>query len=353
MEEKKELSISENKEVKSELSKNIIHIGFNQDNSCFVCVYENGFKVFTLSPLKETFSHKFDGTIQHVEMLFKTNMYAIIGGGENPLESPNKLILWDVITKKKTTELSYRHPVIGVKWKRDKLIVSLPDMVYIYHLTSLRLFTQLEISNIYETSHDNLIVLHPESDKNILITPSTIIGCITVYPFDDKNNTPYHIPAHQSEISYIVMNQDATLVATSSIKGTLIRVFDLKNSKLVHEFRRGIDMARINNICFDPTSKYLIVSSNKGTIHIYSLETTQTNTKSFFSPISGVLPQYFSSEWSYKQVKLPKLNDVEFKICVDNEVIYIVTYLGGIYTINLKDLNQDTIPINENSFIEK
>jgi WD40 repeat protein len=337
-----------------------IYIGLNQDQSCIISVFENGFKIYNLSnssvstdgnnSIKEIFAHKFEGTIKHVEMLYKTNIYAIIGGGEKPIYSPNKLIIWDILTKKPPAELTYRKPVIGVKWKRDKLLVILSDIIYVYNLTNLKLICQVEIPVVEEENYKNTILLTPHPDKNLVILPSTIIGCVNICNINDSNFTPCHIPAHQSELSYITHNQDCNLIATSSIKGTIIRVFDIINNKLIHEFRRGIDTAKINNMSFDPQSKYLVVSSNKGTIHIYSLENANENTVSLFSSISGILPQYFSSKWSYKQIKIPKLSEIEFKIVVTNDIITILTYLGNVYTINIKDLYQDTVPITEDIY---
>ena len=42
---------------------------------------------------------------------------------------------------------------------------------------------------------------------------------------------------------------------------------------LLQELRRGIENAEIYYICFHETSKFLAVSSDRGTIHIFSLHT--------------------------------------------------------------------------------
>jgi WD40 repeat protein len=131
------------------------------------------------------------------------------------------------------------------------------------------------------------------------------------------------INAHESGISFLALNNEGTLLATASDKGTLIRIFKTDNGKFLQELRRGKDKAEIYSICFDPSSNFIACSSDKGTIHIWSLATTHkklkengedsnsTNTsntvevpknqKSVFSKVFG---GYFDSEWSFAQFRL-------------------------------------------------
>lgn len=59
------------------------------------------------------------------------------------------------------------------------------------------------------------------------------------------STAPVWIAAHKNELGCLALNQQGTRIATASIKGTLIRVWDTISKNLVLELRRGTDPATI------------------------------------------------------------------------------------------------------------
>jgi WD40 repeat protein len=57
------------------------------------------------------------------------------------------------------------------------------------------------------------------------------------------------------------------------IKGTLIRIYKVDEGTFLQEVRRGTEKAEIYSIAFDPLSKFIACSSDRGTVHIFSLAT--------------------------------------------------------------------------------
>jgi WD repeat-containing protein 45 len=70
-------------------------VSFNQDQSCFAVGTHEGFNVYNTFPYRSQFNRDFGGGIGIVEMLFRSNIFALVGGGDRPKFATNKVILWD------------------------------------------------------------------------------------------------------------------------------------------------------------------------------------------------------------------------------------------------------------------
>lgn len=79
------------------------------------------------------------------------------------------------------------------------------------------------------------------------------------------------IAAHTTALTTIALPVSGRLVATTSVQGTLVRVWDAVSGKLVREFRRGTDKANIYGVAFRPDEQELCVWSDKGTVHVFNL----------------------------------------------------------------------------------
>lgn len=79
------------------------------------------------------------------------------------------------------------------------------------------------------------------------------------------------VEAHRSPLACITLNNDGTLLATASDKGTIIRVFSVPDGQKLYQFRRGSMPSRIYSMSFNTMSTLLCVSSSTETIHLFKL----------------------------------------------------------------------------------
>lgn len=251
---------SENKQTGKMLVAN-----FNQDGSCFAVGTETGFKIFNSSPFRDNFERNLDGGIGIVEMLDRCNILALVGGGKQPKFTTNKVIIWDDHQSKVVSELRFTSYVRNVKLKKDKLIVVCDHKIYVFNLLN---FQNIDTIDTSENSK-GLIAVSTDPLTTVIAHPDNKQGNVRVKFFEREFSQI--ICAHESYIAAIALNIDGTLLATASDKGTLIRIFNSQTGDMLQEVRRGSERATIYSISFNPLSQLIACSSDRGTIHIFSL----------------------------------------------------------------------------------
>jgi len=55
-----------------------------------------------------------------VELLYRTNIIALVGGGDKPKWEPNKVMLWDDSLMRVIGELNFKTKVKAVRLRKDK-----------------------------------------------------------------------------------------------------------------------------------------------------------------------------------------------------------------------------------------
>lgn len=267
-----------------------MHVSFNQDASCVVTGTEHGFRVYNCAPFGKFYtSEETSGGYGLARMLFATSLVALVGNGE--LNSPRRLAV--VNTRKSgpqsvICELTFPTAVRNLLLNRQRLVVVLDAQIYIYNIANMKLLYTLDtvanrggVASITpRVAEGNNWLVYPAGPqtKHHLSPPKTA-GDIPKAPqgdvvvFDMDTLAPVTVvKAHRSPVALLALNEDGTLLATTSDKGTIIRVFAIPSGTLLYELRRGSYQSTVYSIAFSLGSKLLCVSSATQTVHIYRLD---------------------------------------------------------------------------------
>lgn len=339
-------------------SSELLYANFNQDQTCLACGTVNGFAVFSTVPFKETFRRIFSsGGIGIVEMLYRCNLLALVGGGRNPRYPPNKVMIWDDNQNKCVGELMFKNQVHAVRLRRDYIVVALENKVYYYRFKDLKLLVQIPTYS----NRKGLISMCAEMNTNVLAIPGTARGSVRVELFDINKNVT--IQCHSSDLAQLVLSRDGKTLATASDKGTLIRLWDTHSGGALRELRRGSDRAEIYCLAFSPSGSYVACTSDKGTVHIFSLkgsgadgqvQMSSTPTKQGQgqdtsdagkqnASMKGIgllqkvipekaMPSYLHSEWSFAQLRGLEGKEKSYCAFDDRETHISVITADGTYT---------------------
>lgn len=208
----------------------LVSVSWNQDYGCFAAGTSHGFRIFNCEPFKETFRRELkNGGFKIVEMLFRSNILALVGGGPNSQYPSNKVLIWDDHQSRCISEFSFRSEIRAVKLRRDRIVVVLEHKIYVYNFLDLRLLHQIETL----ANPRGLCCLSHHMNTSVLACPGIRRGEVRVEHFG--LNMVQIIKAHDSNIACMTMTLDGLLLATASIKGTLIRIFNTMDGTLLQE----------------------------------------------------------------------------------------------------------------------
>lgn len=162
-------------------------------------------------------------------MLYRSNLFCLVGGGPNPIYPVNKVMVWDDHAFQCIGELSFRSEVKNVKIRRDMIVVVLNQKIYIYNFLDLKLLLQIET----DLNPNGLCEISQNSSPMVLVSLGLKEGQIRVEDFGSKKSK--FVMAHDSRVVCMSLTQDGRLLATASTKGTLIRIFNTLDGTRLQE----------------------------------------------------------------------------------------------------------------------
>ncbi|KAF2143729.1 uncharacterized protein K452DRAFT_224868 [Aplosporella prunicola CBS 121167] len=255
-------------------------VTFNQDYSALGVATKKGIRLYDTEPFSKYFEGE-EGDVSIMEMLFSTSLVALI-------QSPRLLRIRNTKRHSTICELTFPTRVLAVRLNRKRLVVVLEDQIYLYDISNMKMLYTIETS----PNPHGIVALSPSSERNHLVYPlpkkdapnfsaaphapptgphvAPRTGELLIFDAT-KMEAVNVIEAHQGPLSCIALNNEGTLLATASEKGTIIRVFSVPDAQKLFQFRRGSIPAKILSMAFNSTSTLLCVSSATDTVHIFRL----------------------------------------------------------------------------------
>ena len=206
-------------------------------------------------------------------MLKKSNILALVGGGQLPKFSQNKITIWDDHQGVIMSQVRFNSNIIKVKIREDTIIAILIDKICLLDINTLE---NIDIFETFNNPHGIFSMSYKLSEFVISFPYAKQKGKVQLEKYNisksiHKNIESKTISAHESNIAYITMNNEGTLLITASDKGTLIRLFNISTEEMITELRRGKKNVKINCLAIDINTEFVGCTSDVGTVHIFDI----------------------------------------------------------------------------------
>ena len=326
------------------LKSDILCTQFNQDGSCFIIITSNGFRIYNTEPYKKSFEKIIPEGVHLFEMLYRTNIMAIVKN-----DNKTKVYIIDVNQPKPLIELNIKQNIISMKLRRDKVAIICIDKIFLYSMSSFEILDTLETGE----NSKGAFGMNQSMENTLIAFPDKKEGNIILKNYGKDSDIL--IEAHEKKVENIVITNDGEFLASATQNGSVIRIFNTDNGELLQELRKGIDKSEIKCISFSYNSRLMASSTNKGVVHVFSLDTAigkiekkreedigrQTerprkgvkNRRSIFNGIPVLFGKdFFNGEFSFAQIKFKGSDSV----CVfGGEFLYIVGTNGKYYKVKV------------------
>lgn len=260
----------------------------------------------------------------------------------------------DCATNKTIFKISMVGKVIDIKFDDNRMFIVLRDQIHVFSMDSppqqlYHFSTRTNPLGICAVTKHQVafpqrsptpgylqIVDTSQQQSNVAIHTSRSGMTSRVQTGAGKSKSTRSLKVASHEVAIATFNSSATQLATASTHGTLVRVYSVASLDMVHEFRRGSEPATISNLEFNPTSTLLVVSSDKGTFHVFNLAEPSRNQRGMLATAAGALASVPGSMYSYKKFTMPERGP--FRCCfLEENILLVLSFSGTAYTSKLMD----------------
>ncbi|EDV54450.1 WD repeat domain phosphoinositide-interacting protein 2 [Drosophila erecta] len=245
-------------------------MNFNQDFTSLSVLSPTGLRLFSITSqdkVEEIFAKDNTEQIRIVERLFNSSLVVLVTA-----QKPNCLKMLHFKKKQDICNCFYPSEILCVRMNRQRLIVCLAESIHIHDIRDMKILHSIE--NI-APNEQGLCALSLNSHLAFPVCQTS--GELRIFNAS-KLRTGMTIRAHDTSLSALAFSPSGALLATASERGTVIRVFCVKNGQRVQEFRRGVSCVRIASLVFSASGDFLCASSNTETIHVFKIDARAVET---------------------------------------------------------------------------
>lgn len=217
-------------------------------------------------------------------LMYLSSLVGLVPSGDRPGTSPRKLLLYNCTNAEILSELIFPATIRHCLMNKRHIVVGMNSEVHVYNMRTLTLLGQLVIAKhspiALSIDHPTLLAIASANKEGGWIA---LFSCAPTAATDIEITEAISIlcefKAHKSSVSCIQISKSGKYVASSSSTGTIIRVYDVSSSKavLVCSHRRGVSVADVSFMSFCPLDRFLAVVSSSGTIHVFQLLLSRSN----------------------------------------------------------------------------
>lgn len=120
-----------------------------------------------------------------------------------------------------------------MKFCKDLLCVVLLEKVYVFAFQTMECVQQVPTNK----NQFGLVAMSADPALVQVAAPHPDTGTVRLHTFEGEATRETSFKAHSTELKAMALNPECTVIATSSVKGTVVRITSLESGALLQELR--------------------------------------------------------------------------------------------------------------------
>ena len=270
-------------EHKKKNKTKILHLSFNKDKTCLALGMQTGYRIYDLSKKgTETllyYERILGKGIGIIEMLEKTSILALVGGGNDPYGPSNKIHIYDDQKGTVVANMTFKSNVLNIRLKKDKILVICESFIYFINFENFKPIDSMDLGEEKKKKIAFAFTLEPEVNKlayninNINNNKENKI-IINSYEGDNKKtsiklNTNFNT---NNLIRCIEFNKKGNLLAITAKYCNHIEIYNSETGLIVGKCNLEPENINTKYLSFSFESDFICCFLENGEVNIFNIK---------------------------------------------------------------------------------
>ena len=254
----------------------ILYTSFNKDKSCLSLGMQFGYRIYDLTRKDSLlyYERNFGKGIGIIEMLEKTCILGLVGGGNDPYVGLNQVIIYDDREGKIIANMKFKNNVLNIRLKKDKMLVISENCIYIISFDNFKSIDSINLGEEKKKKIAFAFCLEKDVNKLAFNIINNLENKIIINSYDDQKKTVELKSNYKQNnlIRFMEFDKKGQLLIVAAKNYQYLELYNTDNGLILCKCKIESDYLNIKYISFSQDNNFICCFLDCGEVNIYNIK---------------------------------------------------------------------------------